>query len=251
MMYTDKELSKIKEELRDDTKYYGDFGKKFLSNSDIRTLLSNPKNYGQSLDTTKAMIQGRYFHTAMLEPNKIPSYPIIDVASRNTNKYRDELEGSSVDMLLLNKEAVECMDWVSAMKSNIRFFDDIYDTNNQYEVPGLQKIRGHWWKGKADIITDDAIIDIKTTGDIHKFERSAKIYNYDSQSYIYQQIFGKPMVFYVIDKTTHCLGIFAATDSFIQGGRDKVMRALDNYEKFWGDDATDDPEHFIIETQLI
>ena len=30
------------EKLRDDEHYYGDFGKKYLSNSDIKTLLTNP-----------------------------------------------------------------------------------------------------------------------------------------------------------------------------------------------------------------
>ena len=33
--------------LQDDTNYYGDFGKKYLSNSDIGTLLTNPLALGQ------------------------------------------------------------------------------------------------------------------------------------------------------------------------------------------------------------
>ena len=35
--------------LEDDTNYYGDFGKKYLSNSDISTLLTNPLALGQKI----------------------------------------------------------------------------------------------------------------------------------------------------------------------------------------------------------
>ena len=34
------------EMLRDDTNYYGDFGKQYLSNSDIGTLLKDPSQFG-------------------------------------------------------------------------------------------------------------------------------------------------------------------------------------------------------------
>ena len=37
----------VVEKLRDDNLYYGDYGKKFLSNSDIATLFSNPLALGE------------------------------------------------------------------------------------------------------------------------------------------------------------------------------------------------------------
>jgi len=37
----------IIEKLRDDEHYYGAFGKQYLSNSDISTLLEDPLKYGQ------------------------------------------------------------------------------------------------------------------------------------------------------------------------------------------------------------
>ena len=36
----------------------------------------------------------------------------------------------------------------------------IYADNNQYEVPEVDSIMGNMWKGKADIIHDDFIIDL-------------------------------------------------------------------------------------------
>ena len=227
MKFTEQELLKVKEVLKNDDQYYGEYGSKFLSNSNVDVLLNNPKDFGKPTEQTKAMLLGRYFHTAMLEPNKTGLYQVLDVASRNTKLYKEAVDGSSEEMLLLSKEQEECMEWVSAMKSNISFFDDIYEPGNNF------------------------IIDLKTTSDIQNFPRSAKRYNYDSQCYIYQQIFGKPLVFYVVDKQTHNLGIFPPTDTFIQGGREKVMTALDQYEKFWGENPTHDPEHFIIQQELI
>ena len=251
MHYTDEELREVKAVLKNDDQYYGDYGRQFLSNSDVSTLLYDPKEFRKPLEQTKAMIQGRYFHTAMLEPQKLDLYEVIDMASRNTKIYKDAIAESGEEILLLTKEQEECMLWVSKMKENIRFFDDIYEPGNKYEVPGVELIQGVWWKGKADIITKDYIIDLKTTADIYKFGWSARKYNYDSQCYIYQQIFGKPLVFYCIDKSTGVLGIFSPDDPFIQGGRDKVMRALEQYEKFYGEKATEDPAHFIIEGTLI
>ena len=43
----------ILEKLREDEHYYGEFGRQYLSNSDIGTLLNDPLQYGQP---TKALI---------------------------------------------------------------------------------------------------------------------------------------------------------------------------------------------------
>jgi len=41
------------ERLRNDEDYYGDFGKKYLSNSDISTLLTNPLALGKASEKTE------------------------------------------------------------------------------------------------------------------------------------------------------------------------------------------------------
>ena len=38
-------MENVLKKLEDDSNYYGDFGKKWLSNSDIITLLNDPKNF--------------------------------------------------------------------------------------------------------------------------------------------------------------------------------------------------------------
>ena len=240
----------ILEILKDDVKYYGEFGKQYLSNSDISTLLTNPKAFGISRPDNANFAKGRLFHQLILEPEKASEWEFIDVASRNTKAYKEFVAERDVEFALLQKEADEINELVTTMMSNMDFYDDIRHEANQYEVPAVGEIEGVMWKGKADIVHPEMIIDLKTTSNIDDFKWSARKYNYDSQCYIYQELFGKPLVFYVIDKTNNMLGIFRPTEEFVRGGADKVRRAVDVYNKFFGDNATEDINYFYVEDYL-
>ena len=240
----------ILEILKDDVSYYGEFGKQYLSNSDISTLLTNPKAFGISRPDNANFAKGRLFHQLILEPEKASEWEFVDVASRNTKAYKEFIAERDVEFALLQKEADEISHLVTTMMSNVDFYDDIRHDENQYEVPAVGEIEGVMWKGKADIVHPEMIIDLKTTSNIDDFKWSARKYNYDSQCYIYQQLFCKPLVFYVIDKTNNMLGIFRPTEEFIRGGADKVRRAVDVYNKFFGDNATEDINYFYVEDYL-
>ena len=136
------------------------------------------------------------------------------------------------------------------MMGNLDMYDLIRNPENIYELPAIAEIEGKMWKGKADIITADKVIDIKTTGNIDKFKWSANDYNYDSQAYIYQELFGKPLIFLVIDKTTHALGIFRPSEDFIRRGELKVERAIEVYSKFFSEDAQHTIEDYFIEEYI-
>jgi hypothetical protein len=236
--------------LKDDREYYSGIGKNYLSNSDIGTLLSNPKMYGIPREDNKNFMDGRYFHQLILEPEKAKLTKFVDVSTRTTKEYKAFCEDNNLPFCMLKKEMDEIENLVKVMKGNITFFEEIFDTNNQYEVPNIAMIQGMMWKGKADIITDHSIIDLKTTGDIHKFKYSAKAYNYDSQCYIYQELFGKPLVFFVVDKSTAQLGIFKPTQEFVDGGAIKVGKAIEVYNKYFGINPTDDIANYHIEDLL-
>jgi hypothetical protein len=234
--------------LRDDNEYYRGVGRNYLSNSDIGVLLSNPKNYGVIREDNKNLAEGRYFHQLLLEPHKAVDVYHVDVSTRTTKEYKTYCTDNNIEFCMLTKEKEEIERLVSVMSGNIQFFEQIYKTGNVYEEPSVAEIHGMMWKGKADIVTDECIIDLKTTSDINKFKYSAKSYNYDSQCYIYQQLFGKPLVFYVIDKLTAQLGIFRPSDSFIEGGEAKVIKAVEVYSRYFGPGHTDDIiNHYIDE----
>jgi hypothetical protein len=233
--------------LRNDKDYYGDYGSQFLSNSAVGVLLSNPKMFKVKQEPTVPMLQGSYFHTAILEPEKLVNFEIVEASTRNTNIYKDASKGN---LLLLRNECDNLDEMVRVIKSNFFFYENIYKDGNVYEEPAIMELFGHKFKGKADIVTDEIVIDIKTTSKISDFRWSAKKYNYDSQAYLYQQFFDKPLIFYVIDKATHELGVFEPSAEFLLGGREKVLRAVEVYEKFFGDSPKEDINNFFIREDL-
>lgn len=238
------------EELRKDSSYYGEFGSKYISNSDIGTLLKNPRKFKVREEPTIPMLHGSYLHTAMLEPEKLVNFEVVEASTRNTNIYKDAIAKSGKDMLLLKHEQDELDALVSTMKGNFHFYEQIYNPSNIYEEPAIGEIFGLPFKGKADIVCEDMLIDIKTTSDIDDFKWSARKYNYDSQAYIYQQLFGKPLVFFVICKKSHRLGVFEPSEDFVLGGKNKVEEACEVYNKFFGKNKTEDINNFFIQSTL-
>jgi hypothetical protein len=237
----------ILKKLRNDEHYYGDFGKKYLSNSDISVLLKNPLALGQPSKPSSAFLVGGYFHTAILEPDKLKKYKVIPATTRNTKVYK-EMSGGELCLLQHEVDHIELM--TEKMMSNKVCKSLIRGTNVDYEQPGVEQVGKYMWKGKADIINHDdkLVVDIKTTADINKFKQSAYRYNYDSQAYIYQTLFGYEMVFIVIDKTTHQLGVFDCSPEFLSSGKDKVDRAEEAYELFYKTKDFNPKQYFISKT---
>lgn len=244
-------MKEILKTLEDDQEYYNGIGKQYLSNSDISTLLNNPKEFGKGGgEDTPVFAKGRYFHQLILEPDKADKFVFIDVSTRTTKAYKEFIKEKNLKFALLEKEKIEIQSWVDEMMNNNKMRDIIRNPDNKYEVPAIGKIQERMWKGKADIIHPEMIIDLKTTGDISKFKYSAKAYNYDSQCYIYQILFNKPLVFFVVDKSNKKLGIFKPTEEFIDGGERKVAKAIEVYDKFFGENKSEDIQQFLIEKDL-
>ena len=244
-------MEEIIQKLRDDNEYYNGVGKLYLSNSDIGVLLNNPQDFGKTREDNKAFMDGRYFHQLILEPEKAKGMLSVDVSTRTTKEYKNFCELHNLTFFMLKKEQEEIQNLVNIINGNIAFYDEIYKAGNLYETPAVGEIQGMMWKGKADIVTDNAVIDLKTTSDIHKFKYSAKSYNYDSQCYIYQELFGKPLVFYVIDKGTGVLGIFRPTEDFVKGGEIKVGKAIEVYNKYFSSNPSDDIVNYYIDEYLL
>ena len=238
----------ILERLKNDEDYYGDFGKQFLSNSNIGTLLTNPLQLREPQQPNINFAIGGYFHTAILEPDKLHKYKIIEATTRNTTKYK-ELSGGEICLLQHEVDKIELMK-DKVLENNI-CKDLIRGFNVEYETPGIVEVEGVWWKGKADIINHDEglIVDLKTTSDLSAFPYSAKKYNYDSQAYLYKKLFGYNMIFLAVDKTTHQIGIFDCSDNFLQSGADKVSRAIEAYKLFYETEDFD-PSQFLITKTL-
>jgi hypothetical protein len=234
----------ILERLKNDEDYYGEFGQQFLSNSNISTLLTNPLALKEPMEKSPALLVGGYFHTAILEPEKLFNFKVINTTTRNTNLYK---EMSGGEMCLLQHEADKTEALVDKIMSNEICRSLIRNGNVEYEAPGITELFGNIWKGKADILNHDEklIIDLKTTSNIQEFKWSAKKYNYNSQAYIYSKMFGYEMIFLVIDKNSQQIGIFDCSPEFYNKGEDKVKQASETYDMFYKD------PNFVIENYFI
>ena len=237
----------IIEKLRDDEHYYGEFGKQFLSNSDIKALIDNPLNFKKPSPPNPAFVVGSYFHTCILEPDKLEKFKIVKSKTRNTKEYK-EIAGE--DICLLQHE----VDQIELMREKVLeidlFKDLILDGAVEYEQPGLVELEGMQWKGKADILNHSSqlIIDLKTTNNINTFASSAHKFNYDSQAYIYSKMFNMDLIFIVVDKKTHQLGLFDCSDKFLQSGQNKVALAVQEYNDFFVNGDGDFSQYYISKT---
>ena len=242
-------MKEIYEKLTNDEHYYGDYGKQFLSNSDISTLLKNPRDLHKPRPSSPAFLVGGYFHTAILEPDKLNRFKIVDATTRNTKKYKEISDG---EICLLQHEVDKIQLMTEAMMSNDVCRDLIKPVLAEvdYEEPRVGKIFDNMWKGKADIINHEEklVIDLKTTADIDKFRWSASKYNYDSQAYIYSTLFGYEMIFIVIDKETRQVGIFDCSPDFYKRGEDKVRQASAAYDLFYKTEDFDHNQYLINKT---
>ena len=237
----------ILKKLTDDKHYYGNFGKKYLSSSDVGVLLSNPLALKKEQKQTPAFLVGGYFHTTILEPDKLKKYKIIPSTTRNTKLYK-EMSGGELCLLQQEVDKIELMS--ETMLSNKICDGLIRGDWIEYEKPMITKIGKYMWKGKCDVLNhdDQLVIDLKTTNDINRFRQSAFRYNYDAQAYIYRKLFNYDMLFIVIDKNTQQIGMFDCSDEFYRSGEDKVERAMEAYDLFFKSKDFDPKQFFISKT---
>ena len=241
---------KILQKLKIDEEYYGKFGNQFLSNSHVGKLLKDPLNAFEPSKRTPAFAVGGYFHTCILEPDKLESFKVIKSKTRNTKEYK-ELSGGEI--CLLEHEVDDILLMRDKVMANDICADLIMGTDgklNDFEVPMVTELFGNKWKGKADIVNhnEKLVIDLKTTADIEKFQWSASKFNYDSQAYIYSKLFGYEMLFIVIDKTTHQIGMFDCYPQFYERGEEKVSKASEAYDLFYKTKGFDPKQYFISKT---
>ena len=257
---------KILKKLQKDSEYYGKFGKQFLSASNIRQLLYEPTEFNKTIKTLP-LLHGRYFHTSILEPEKIDTIPVFNSSSRTTNAFKQfEAEHNlhSYD-ILLTKEKEKLDKLIEKLLGNWKVFDIIIGDGVQYEVPNIKEIHGQMFKGKCDVLVnkpfeveveqdgqtfvvdypDGAIVDLKTSSSIFKFRHSCNAYCYNSQAYIYQELFDKPFLFIVIDKNDGLLKFAPCSPEFIDKGEDNVKKAIKVYEKFFSDEAVCDIDDYV------
>jgi hypothetical protein len=233
--YYDK--AELLKRMEDDTFYYGELNTLALSSSSLKQLLSSPKTYNFSLKygggDSAALRAGALFHWAILEPEKFASQKFVEVQSRNTKKFKEAKE--EFGSVYTAKERGEAERLVDAFYRNEHAKELI--TKAEFEIPAIDNVLGFPFRGKADVLATNRIVDLKTTSSsVKDFSYSAQKYSYDVQCYLYCNLFKKDFksfYFLVLDKKSLDIGIFNCSEEFYYRGEEKVEKALDLYNKFF------------------
>ena len=239
----------IIERMYDDEFYYGYLGSNALSSSSAKKLLQSPKSYLKSLNVNQdaqPLRDGRLVHLSVLEPHKIKDLTIVE-GSKATKGFKEavlDLGSANVytrsEFNNANKIAdavLKCSEVTSLLQGA------------EFEVPQAKMIDGLPFRGKADILKDNVIIDLKTTSDITKFRWSAKHFSYDLQAALYLKMFeADEFIFVVVDKDSKDIMICDCSDEFINNGLVKLDRAIEQYKYFFQDEIPNLDNYVIHET---
>jgi hypothetical protein len=233
----------------EDKFYYGYLSKACLSSSAISQLLKSPREYKKQDDLpteSDALAQGYLFHASILEEDKFNECLFLDVKTKANKEYK-LAKAERWDVFTMR-------DRDKALQMRDRFYNcpDARDliADCDFEVPEINYLMDYPFRAKADAL-GSLLIDLKSTSDLNKFKYSAKMYNYDSQCFIYCNLFGKSYKdfrYITIDKTpTNEIGIFDVSEDFYYSGEQKVEMAINVYERYIKNDF-DLNDYLVIET---
>lgn len=228
----------ILKRMYDDEFYYGYLGSNALSSSSAKKLIQSPKAYLKSLkinSDAQPLRDGRLVHLSVLEPQKVKDLTIID-GSKATKAFKQaviELGSANVytrsefnNANYIAESVLKCNEVTNLLKGA------------EFEVPEIAMIDGLPFRGKADVLNGNVVIDLKTTGDITRFKWSAKNFSYDLQAALYMKMFNADaFIFVVVDKDTKDIMICDCSDEFIRTGLRKLDTAIEQYKYFFQDEV--------------
>jgi hypothetical protein len=246
----------ILKQMDNDEFYYGYLGKNALSSSSCKLLNKSPKAYQRSLmfgsKRTSAMTAGWLLHLAIFELDKFKHLNFIEASTRNTKVYKEAFAENP--MTFLRKEYEDTMRLADAIYSNSTASSLI--EGMEYEKPAVGNLFGMPFRAKADSIgtngrLSNGIVDLKTTTGLaeNSFPYNAKKYSYQSQVYIYCNLFGidyKDFIFLCIDKETKDIGVYEVSDSFYYDGERLVESAVNTYNKYFLDSNENTCDEYTI-----
>ena len=240
------DLTKFTEKFAQDEAYYSDYD--FITNSQMGHLKKSPLAYQKyrkyGMPDTNALIFGRAFHWAILEPEKFEEKTHIFDGKVRRGKAWDEFKeeyDKDANCILLQSEYnnLKCMQDV--IMSNAECQELLYGGQNEAVSCWEDDDSGVFCKGKADKVKKDCVIDLKTTasGEEHSFRGSAYKYGYNRQSAFYMDGFNKSnFIFIVIEKSSpYNLYIYECSDNFIESGREEYKQLLKTYKEYFIDEA--------------
>ena len=194
------EVKDLLTKMQSDDFYYNYLSQAALSSSVLKKLAQSPKAYTQEIKKhskpTSAMIEGRLFHQAILEPHLFKKYIFLNCELKTSKIYKDAIKENpdQKHLYYTKKEYNRVNRLIDAFLRNNSATALL--KNAEFEVPQINLINKIPFRGKADIFTGDKIIDLKTSISIKAWDPKNKYrsnspysYDYDVQAFIYCTLF--------------------------------------------------------------
>lgn len=222
-----------------------------LSYSRMKDFLVSPSYYHYRLENpkeaTEAMVEGRAFHTLLLEGSDVfaqqyfDDKPLLELGSRKTKAYSsalDEIIGTRTlikseraEMIYKMVEAVrsdqECLDLLLGdVEKEILFDGDICPTKARLDVLGMDSI--------VEVKTVSGASDASPAG----FAKACVNQGYDLQAAFYQRIVKEstgetlPVVFVVVAREEPFpVGIYTLDELSLVSAHETVQKAMESFAR--------------------
>lgn len=236
--------------MMDDEFYYGVLGKTALSSSLLRNILDSPNTLLEYLKKPKkesdALRIGRLTHECLLEPHKFYNKVYVEADRTNAKVYKEAVAEHGPDRVYKQKEK-DYVEWLIRKLANNEKIQSIMKVA-ELEVPMIRMVDEFAIRGKADILTDDCIYDLKTTiaptDSFARWEVDKK--NYDLQAFIYCRLFKKDKFkFITLNKNNRDVGIVNVPDEVLSRGETKFNLALKAYKEMFHKKTLDETEYIL------
>ena len=208
--------------------------------STLREMGRSPLHYQHRLTTpredTPAMAAGRLIHAAVLEPDRLSlDYAVWEGGRRSTNAYKAWLEQQGQRQAVTLKEYENALDVRDAVRSHKAARRLLRYGQPEVTLQWVDPITRMRCKARIDWLRGDALIDLKSTGDVdnHTFGRLAARMGYAGQLTFYRMgllatghKLAPVRIIAVEVDAPHDVGVFAVDEDVLYAGGLEVHKLL-------------------------
>jgi len=204
-----------------------------LSASALKEIRKSPAHYwawkhNQSRKESDAMRFGTAVHCSVLEPGRFASEYIVcprfDVRTTAGKEAKKEWEANNKGKTLIESEDMEAVKQCTrSILSHPIVGPLLFKGKSEVSLFGQDDDTGVDMKARLDYLTDDLILDVKTTDDASPkgFERTVALYGYDIQAAHYLEMSQrKRFLFIAIEKVApYAVGVYELDDELLEFAR--------------------------------
>jgi hypothetical protein len=194
---------------------------------------------GMQPSPTPAMRRGTLVHLLTLEPHKFSSnYVVAPEINRRTRAGREEWDRfvqQAGQRQIIKQDDYDEAVAIAANVCHHTFYAQVStDATLDREATVAGDMYGVPCRGRIDMLTSTAVIDLKTCADAspEQFRRSIYRYGYHGQMAFYRDLAGVEDAFIIAVETsgTHEVAIYRMSEKLLSEGQEMYMSALEEFK---------------------